>query len=573
MKEFRSATQILFGFLPEQTADLDGRIWKVTEWRHPKRENIDTGALVRELLKQIRPWEAAKTDSNFAKYLRQGHDVAVYSLDTRNGVNTEMFPQVWVCRTASCSRVYFKSVETCKCGSRRFGQLPFVGYHECGALRAPYVRSCPTHRDLKIELPGTTALSEIVFKCPECNIVVQKGLGFTPCGCGNGNLKYNVHRASPVYTPRTVVVVNAMSVDAARRLNEGAGPERALNWVLSSMSARRYDEADLTADALIQDLRAKGLPEAAVQAMVDAAVGAGGLKQGSMQVTLPVGVRERVVGEAVTVATATETSRVRLEDLVAGASRDAWSERSNTYRHHYPKALERCGLEAVDLVEKFPVLTGNFGFTRESGQPGKSALRPFRVGMNYAVYADVSETEALFVRLRPSRVAGWLRADGHFIEDWNDERTARLAVLRATNIPEAGDEPPTATAGSALLTLVHSYAHRFIRRAAVFAGIDRNALSELVVPHHLGFFVYAAARGDFVLGGLQAVFETELHHLLHDIAAEEHRCPLDPGCQQSGGACVACLHLGEPSCRYYNRFLDRKVLFGAGGFLTPPQTS
>jgi hypothetical protein len=31
---------------------------------------------------------------------------------------------------------------------------------------------------------------------------------------------------------------------------------------------------------------------------------------------------------------------------------------------------------------------------------------------------------------------------------------------------------------------------------------------------------------------------------------------------------MACLHLGEPSCRYYNRFLDRSVLFGARGYLT-----
>ena len=31
---------------------------------------------------------------------------------------------------------------------------------------------------------------------------------------------------------------------------------------------------------------------------------------------------------------------------------------------------------------------------------------------------------------------------------------------------------------------------------------------------------------------------------------------------------MACLHLGEPSCRWFNRFLDRRVLFGKNGFLT-----
>ena len=76
-------------------------------------------------------------------------------------------------------------------------------------------------------------------------------------------------------------------------------------------------------------------------------------------------------------------------------------------------------------------------------------------------------------------------------------------------------------------------------------GIDRSALSELLVPLHLGIFVYAAAHGDFVLGGLQAVFETELDALLRTVAREDYRCPLDPGCMRVGGACMACLHWGN----------------------------
>jgi len=94
--------------------------------------------------------------------------------------------------------------------------------------------------------------------------------------------------------------------------------------------------------------------------------------------------------------------------------------------------------------------------------------------------------------------------------------------------------------------------------------------SEYLVPAHLGFFVYAAARGDFVLGGLQAVFESNLDTLLDAVVDAEHRCPLDPGCSRGSGACSACVHLGEPSCRYFNRFLNRTVLFGPKGYLRAP---
>jgi hypothetical protein len=113
---------------------------------------------------------------------------------------------------------------------------------------------------------------------------------------------------------------------------------------------------------------------------------------------------------------------------------------------------------------------------------------------------------------------------------------------------------------------MHSYSHRVIRKISAFAGIDRDSLSEYLVPLHLAFVVYASTRGTFVLGGLQALFEHDLDEALHEVVRSESRCPLDPVCADHGRACVACLHVGEPSCRFYNQFLDRDALFGAAGF-------
>ena len=213
-----------------------------------------------------------------------------------------------------------------------------------------------------------------------------------------------------------------------------------------------------------------------------------------------------------------------------------------------------------------------YGYTRGGGETGASRLVPFRHPRGgYRLHGDLSETESLFFRLDPLQVAHWLTGRGHTLpgltaED-QDPRRARLAILESAQIPLAGDELPVPTIGSDLLMLVHSYAHRLIRRTAVYAGIDRDALAEYLVPLHLGFFIYAGARGDFVLGGLQAVFETELNTLITAVVDGEHRCPLDPGCSRGAGACLACLHVGEPSCRYFNTYLDRKVLFGETGYL------
>lgn len=566
MKEYRSASQILFGYLPDQTVDLAGRVWRVKEWRTPIRHHVDDAVIRRELMRAAAPWTSAGRDADFAQHLRQGWDLAVQGLDRQNGVSVFSFPELWMCR--ECHRMYTQLPARCACGRQLFGQLPFVGYHECGAMRAPFIRPCPQHGEVEVVLPGTASAAEILFRCPVCSTELRRGFGFTPCSCGQGNLKYNVHRASPVYTPRTLVVVNPPSPERVRRLNDAGGPLRALEWALDDFAAERFDATRNTAESLLRQLMSGGISEELARQFVQQAAAKGEIAIDAANIGLPDDVHEEAAREAVTVAMALDESRMRLADLVAATEDEPWSGRAVAYRHQYPDALRRAGIRAIDLVEKFPVLTGAFAYTREKSNPGEARLVPFRSRRGYIVYADIAETEALFVRLEPVAVADWLVRRGHALDEWRDERSARLAILRASRIPLAGDSVPNETVGSATLSLVHSLAHRLIRRAAVFSGIDRNALSELLVPHHLGFFVYAAARGDFVLGGLQAVFESELHHLVIDVVDSDRRCGLDPGCLRVGGACMACLHLGEPSCRYFNRFLGRQFLFGGRGFIS-----
>lgn len=171
-------------------------------------------------------------------------------------------------------------------------------------------------------------------------------------------------------------------------------------------------------------------------------------------------------------------------------------------------------------------------------------------------------------RLDPLAVHRHLVTLGHALPTADTRRDARIALLQNMEIPWPTQERYQAIDGD-LLTLIHSYAHRTVRRLAAFAGIERDGLAEYLVPQHLCFIVYAASRGDFVLGGLQAVFETSLNRFLDDFLNGKSRCPLDPGCRSGGGACMGCLHLGEPSCRWFNRFLDRSSLFGERGFLSP----
>jgi hypothetical protein len=479
-----------------------------------------------------------------------------------NGVEVELFPQVWICK--ECSRVLEGLGSDCRCGHEGApGQLHFVGYHdECGALTEPWIPRCKAHHQARVVFPGTSSASEIIFECPVCHTVLRKGFGFPKCSCGNGKLTFNVHRSSFVFTPRSVVIVNPPSLNKIRRITQAGGPARALAWVVRGMTSRHMEDVPASRESLRQQLVEAGLPAETIERMLRTAEESGGLDQG-FSIEMNDLRRAAAEEEAVTLALATSESRMTVEDLLEGTDPD--SPPGILYRTRYPAALKAAGLEAVDLIDDFPVLTGQFGYTRGDPTPGASRLVPFRdQSGDYVVYGEVAATEALLVRLDPLAVVRWLERNGVGVEHDGSKEGARIGVLRAAVMP--GSDSGGNRAGQQLLTLIHSLAHRFVRLGAVFAGIDQNALSEVLTPLHLSFVVYASARGDFVLGGLQAVFEDELQNLLYAVSEEAKRCPLDPGCLRAGGACMACLHLGEPSCRLFNNHLDRRTLFGEAGY-------
>ncbi|MEV0318859.1 hypothetical protein ACIBKX_20525 [Streptomyces sp. NPDC050658] len=316
---------------------------------------------------------------------------------------------------------------------------------------------------------------------------------------------------------------------------------------------------------LVETLRLANISEDTAQRMAQEAVVNGDVDAGpgGAEVVLPDANRDKVHEEALSLASAVHGGRTRVDDMVVATTPPL----RTLYEGAYWNAMGQARLEGVELLANFPVATLAFGYTRGDLSPGAARLVPFRERGRIRAYGSLSRTEALLFRLDPLQVYRHLVSRGHALPEVADAREARIALLQRMELPFPTQEQVQPLGGD-LLRLVHSYAHRAIRRLASFSGIERDGLAEYLVPHHLSFVVYAASRGDFVLGGLQAVFESSLHRFLADLAEGESRCALDPGCRSGGGACMGCLHLGEPSCRWFNRFLDRSELFGAGGYFT-----
>ncbi|MXZ65310.1 MAG: hypothetical protein F4Z00_07130 [Acidimicrobiaceae bacterium] len=563
MRVERGASQVLFGLLPGQTADLEGRIWRVMRWLDPVPIPLDQDAVRASLLHAIAPWITTGKDDGLGRDLHARATVEVVRLNMDRGVLVEPFPQQWRCK--QCGSLASKRDERCSCGGRSRAQMQFVTYHECGASGAPTLPRCRTHNAVAVRLPGTATARELRFFCPQCRTALTPGgFPFQPCSCGDGGKSLTVHRAAVVFSPRFAVLVNPPDPSDAAHLRAAGGGARALEWILNGMDADDPTSGRQTFAGLRDTLRQSGLSDQAARDLAQAAVdkGEADAGDGTADIGLPDSVRDKAYEEALSLASAVRGGRTRVSDMVDGTTPPL----RTLYEGAYYDAMRRAHLEGVELLDNFPVATLAFAYTRGDLDPGAARLVPFRERGGLRAYGSLTRTEALLFRLDPLRVYQHLKRAGHRLPDADDPQGARLALLERIGIPHPAQEDPQALGGD-LLTLVHSYAHRTVRRLASFAGIERDGLAEYLLPHHLSFVIYAASRGNFVLGGLQAVFETSLHRFLQDLVDGESRCALDPGCRSGGGACMACLHLGEPSCRWFNRFLNRSELFGPQGFL------
>lgn len=563
----RSLSQALFSFLPDQTADLEGSVWQVTSWADARFVAVDDDVVRREVARAAYPWTVAMADSGLADHLLARHDMQVVT-PSDSGIEVSRFPELFRCK--NCGRLSDNDRGSCQCGDQRRAQLPFVAYHRCGRAETPWIPTCPTHKQVRLQrLPGTTRTADLVFDCPVCNREIIKGFPWIKCDCSyGGTLDYNVHRAAVVYTPRTTVIVNPPDPIVAAQLRAPSAADLTLRWALGGMQENGPLATAPSIDGFIAIFETQGFDTQTARAMAEAAAAQAGNRISTAPGDLDLGeeAKAEAVEAALKLAYAVSGGRVRLDEMAASSGPSARAR----YEQLYPPAIREGGLEEVELLETFPVVTAVFGYTRGEAAAGSSTLRPFRAADGgIRLHAIKAETEGLLFRLDPRRVAAWLAARGHLSTNPPDPYQARLAILSICQIPRAGEDTALSTPGADLLRLIHSISHRIIRKISAFAGIERDALSEYLIPLHLGFVVFAASRGDFVLGGLQALFEHDLDKALREVVHGEPRCALDPGCARNGSACAVCLHVGEPSCRYYNQFLARTTLFGPNGYLTP----
>lgn len=577
------------------------------------------GALAEALATALRRWDAAGPGALYPDPVESANR---YIVGEPNDVRYDLWPFVFTCR--GCGRLhYYQSLENLKrinehlaCDSCR-GQdrLRQVGYGfvcECGQLDTLFAPSHP--REHPIRLVDQRSFRDSHWYCTVCRTPLMSGpragLGFRPCSCRPGKLKRGVIlEDSRVYFSQTLDLVDIEPASLEPwRDNPGLGDvllAAALGISEYRPShlqdlARRLPDAGLSPEmqAMRDMLIGTGMPETQADMMVRQAVTRGGGDAWGAYTAALVPHRDRAGSrdwaterrtvEYVFVRDDPAAACVSLDTLIDEARAGGFAEAAA--RLASERDLARAiGLVNLRVVGELPVLLAAIGYTRWRSNPleaddsssvtpvDSTVLRPFPdVDLKLPIYAVRNTTEALMYEVDPWRVAAFLSANTETetpVEVTTSEPGLRAwllgllgylvdtgeahLVLRPWESGRLNVDEVAALAFGVLHTLSHVLkvtAHRYV-------GIDADALAEYLFPGHMAGLLYASSQVTFTLGGIDAVFRSNLTQWLGSARDYAGVCSFDPVCESSGGACLACLY-PKFGCAYFNRTVSRAFLVG-----------
>lgn len=246
--------------------------------------------------------------------------------------------------------------------------------------------------------------------------------------------------------------------------------------------------------------------------------------------------------------------------------------------------IGQLGLDDLGLIRGFDLCRFSFGYSRMESTP---VLREKR-GMNMPVrlrlfppvkhddsqrrpiYVVQQSNEALYARLRPDRVLGWLRSleCPDMFEPRPGERLGAGIFEIALPMGPFLDKLPHSTEPPAYLyiyTLLHSLSHLLIKQVSEYSGLDLGSLGEYIFPADLAFVVYRNGT-TMDLGNLSAMWRNSGTAMLSSmLSPKATQCGTGSLCTHRGGACPDCLMIPETSCIAGNKLLSRSVLRSVGG--------
>jgi hypothetical protein len=242
-------------------------------------------------------------------------------------------------------------------------------------------------------------------------------------------------------------------------------------------------------------------------------------------------------------------------------------------RPDYVGIADKLGFANVQMCSSVPIIFAAYGFTRKERTGSGVKLHGFPQEMDKKnIYATRLETEGVLFELDRRKVLNWLLKNQlvqnmDLPQDMSDYGIKMwfLDRIRLDNINPFTPIDETATYGvitKKVYTLIHSISHALIIEASEICGLEKNSLSEYILPNIPAVFIYCSNSQGFNMGALYSTFQSHFDRWLKHAKERSKKCIFDPVCIDKEKACVGCLFLNEFSCQHFNKDLDRSYLCG-----------
>lgn len=594
----RGKQQVLLNYLPGKTFDFEkiGTIARVERIRGVPRPDLNLHLILRSIEQQAHGW----SEEHRPLFRDIDRNTDRFVLIEPRGVEASMFPLVFWCQNPKCGVVVqmrdsVPTSENCAtCRRGRLVQLRFVKVHRCGNLEALGGRQCNACNAkglMALDTRGSERFSEFQWVCRSCAATSPvfggrcRACNWPGVDPAAKNMAIEVHRAGRTFYPHYTVLLNQPGRELNAFLNVPHWQAIAAGAFLGmpEIRGRRLTEfvADARSDAstatftLTQDersrLRSQGLSEDTIAQFERMQAELQVTRSQERDVDSPAAVSDALVARSgVEWAAWERAGQEFLEAMMPvenGAVTRLVGGGAGTVDMKGRDAAKRIGLAEVTLATDFPMTTATYGYSRGDYRPDTCRLNPFPAdadhGGRFPIFVDVVQADAVLLRLDHASVLHWLALNGVnvILPDGNDpDLCARGYFVRLFD-GVALTQTVQGRETRLVFGLLHTLSHLALRRAALLCGLESTSLSEYVLPKTLTCALYSNHRFGATIGALSALFEQSLSEWLSEI--RHHRmCVYDPVCIERGGACHACSHLAETSCRFFNLNLGRPFLFG-----------
>lgn len=604
----RGVHQALYKYLPGSWVDFTqsggGTTYAVhvDRWNSVHLTGINNKRLLRIVNQRVSDFKNGSPDRvasviNFSSIINEDNYYVLTPKvsEHERAIVTSVKPWVFVCNSCGRVRQYYsydefkrREHEPCDSCGKHMTQLRFIRFCKCGYADGIFVPKCRNKEHGTKYMTRRGSRSD--FVCKKCG---QKA--DVPFYCPECKQKLDIKPAldSAHYFPFTLSLIDLLDkrkdvfldneeesrgekVVIAQYL--GLIPQEEYAVIIAKGNITQEDEFEVALQKEAENLRLGGLDDTTIAMVLDARRRANpcgkifdavekvgqGLSYVSTDDIKPIAEEILEYDELV-------HSKVILS--LEEAERDAEIV-NDGIKPDYIGIAEVLGFSKVQICSGVPIVFAAYGYTRKERECRKGVkLHGFPQEMEKKnIYATRLETEGVLFELNRRKVLNWL-LDNQMIQkedlpqDMSDYGIKmwfldRVRLDRITPFTAIDETDTYGVISKRVYTLIHSISHALINEASEICGLDKNSLSEYILPSIPAVFVYCSNSQGFNMGALYNAFQSHFDRWLKHAKEQSKKCIFDPICVDKEKACVGCLFLNEVSCQHFNKDLDRGYLCG-----------